>query len=62
MMHTAHPVEHGIDHAKPSGFAHELLRDWRRWSKAERIAATFVLTGLIAGIATLVGTVLRQSV
>ena len=43
-----------------SSLAHDLLRDWRRWNKAERIAAGFLLAALLIGtpalaIAALIG-------
>ena len=37
------------------GFAHELVRDWRRWSKAERIAASCIPAILLVGAPALIG-------
>lgn len=29
---------------------HDFVRDWRRWTKAERIAAAMIGSGLIVGL------------
>ena len=34
--------------------AHDLLRDWRRWSRGERIAAGCMLAAVLAGASALI--------
>lgn len=46
----------------PATLWHDLLRDWRRWSKAERIAAFCLLTTLLSSLPALfIATALRAT-
>ena len=40
--------------AMRAGIAHDLLRDWRRWSRGERIVAAFMLMAVLAGASALI--------
>jgi len=49
--HSTGRTERRASHA---GIAHDLLRDWRRWSRGERIAAAFMLAAVLAGASALI--------
>jgi hypothetical protein len=46
-MHAVSPRTHGAHRGRVS-LLRDLRRDWRCWSRAERLAAPVILGGLIA--------------
>ncbi len=40
----------GTSDPKRMANMHDFVRDWRRWTKAERIAAVTIASGLVAGL------------
>jgi hypothetical protein len=48
-MHAIQGSGRQPDRLHRSGLVHDLLRDWRRWTKAERVAAAALLAIIFFG-------------
>jgi hypothetical protein len=56
VMRAVHKIGRWLDRPRHSRIAHDFARDWRRWSKTERITAgVMVMILILAPVPLLIG-------